>query len=89
MGKKMKDFIIVTEDGVMGAGIKDSNVVLAMLLHAYLQVWNNDVFEIDILETGKKIVDLMEHAEQSDEEELDLEQLLKMLFGEDDDDGET
>ena len=85
MGKKPKNFIIVTDDGVMGAGIKDPEVILATLLHAYLQVWNNDIFEIDIVKTGEKIVDMME-AERRDDDEPDLEQLLKMLF-EDDDNG--
>lgn len=86
MGKKMKDFIIVTDDGVIGAGIKEPEVILAMLLHAYLQVWNNDIYEIDIVETGKKIVDMMED-ERHDDDEPDLEHLLKMLFEEDEDNG--
>lgn len=84
--KEKKQYLIVSEKGVIGSGIKNPDDVLAMLLFGYLSVWNEDKFKIDIFEAGKKIVDLMMNLGQDDEP--DLEDLLEMLF-EEEDDGET
>lgn len=84
--KEKKQYLIVSEKGVIGSGIKNPDDVLAMLLFGYLNVWNEDKFKIDIFEAGKKIVDLMMSLGQDDEP--DLEDLLEMLF-EEEDDGET
>ena len=82
--KQKKQYLIVSEKGVIGSGIKNPDDVLAMLLFGYLSVWNEDKFKIDIFEAGKKIVDLMMSLEQDDEP--DLEDLLEMLFEEDNED---
>lgn len=82
--KEKKQYLIVSEKGVIGSGIKNPDDVLAMLLFGYLSVWNEDKFKIDICEAGKKIVDLMMSLEQDDEP--DLEDLLEMLFEEDNED---
>ena len=82
--KEKKQYLIVSEKGVIGSGIKNPDDVLAMLLFGYLSVWNEDKFKIDIFEAGKKIVDLMMSLEQDDEP--DLEDLLEMLFEEDNED---
>ena len=82
--KEKKQYLIVSEKGVIGSGIKNPDDVLAMLLFGYLSVWNEDKFKIDIFEAGKKIVDLMMSLGQDDEP--DLEDLLEMLFEEDNED---
>jgi len=90
MKEKMKDkkFILITDKGLVGNGKLDTNEVLAKLLYAYLSVWNDEMYEIDINEAGAKIVDLMESVRKGDR---DLDDLLEYLLSDDDgdDDGEA
>ena len=79
-----KDFLIVTEKGIIGSGVSDANMVLSMLLHAYLNVWNKEIGEIDILESAKKIIDMLGKPEPEPEKEPDLYDLIDMILkGED------
>ena len=90
--KKFKDFIIVTEKGVM-SGEKDPSKILAMLMYAYLNVWNNDIGEIDVMKAGSKIVELLDEMMNEDDDEDEGEELtfldvLNRLLV-DDEDGEA
>ena len=77
-----KKYLIVSEEGTIGVGIGDPDNVLALLLHAYLSVWNKEKFNIDVVKVGEKIIDMMEDFRQ-DDSDIDLKDLLEILFGED------
>lgn len=79
MGKK---YLIVSEESTIGVGTENPDDVLALLLNAYLSVWNKEKFNIDVVKVGEKIIDMMEDFRQ-DDSDIDLKDLLEILFGED------
>lgn len=79
MGKK---YLIVSEEDTIGVGTGNPDEVLALLLNAYLSVWNKEKFNIDVVKVGEKIIDMMEDFRQ-DDSDIDLKDLLEILFGED------
>lgn len=77
-----KEYLIVSEEGTIGVGTENPDDVLALLLTAYLSVWNKEKFNIDVVKVGEKIIDMMEDFRQ-DDSDIDLNDLLEILFGED------
>ena len=77
-----KQYLIVSNDAVIGTGNKDPDDVLARLLYAYLSVWDKEKFNIDMNKAGDRIIDMMEDFRQ-DDSDIDLNDLLEILFGED------
>ena len=77
-----KEYLIVSEEGTIGVGTENPDDVLALLLTAYLSVWNKEKFNIDVVKVGEKIIDMMEDFRQ-DDSDIDLKDLLEILFGED------
>lgn len=77
-----KKYLIVSEEGTIGVGTGNPDDVLALLLHAYLSVWSKEKFNIDVVKVGEKIIDMMEDFRQ-DDSDIDLKDLLEILFGED------
>ena len=81
-----KKYLIVSEEGTIGVGIGNPDDVLALLLHAYLSVWNKEKFNIDVVKAGEKIIDMMMDFEQDDD--TMLVDIFDIFFKEDrDDDG--
>lgn len=88
-----KKFLILTDKGLIGVGRKDPKEIVATLLIALLNVWNDSINKIDTEEAGIKVIDLLGQlsAHGNDEEEefgSDFLKALSYLFG-DDDDGKT
>ena len=54
-----KDFIIVTDKGLIAPKAKEPTEVMAQLMYAYLELWNDEMFEIDVVDAAEKIVDLL------------------------------
>ena len=77
-----KKYLIVSEEGTIGVGTENPDDVLALLLNAYLSVWDKEKFNIDVVKVGEKIIDMMEDFKQ-DDSDIDLKDLLEILFGED------
>lgn len=77
-----KKYLIVSEEGTIGVGTGNPDDVLALLLNAYLSVWSEEKFNIDVVKVGEKIIDMMEDFRQ-DDSDIDLKDLLEILFGED------
>ena len=69
MEKKNENVIMVTDKGIIGT-TKDTSMIIAMLMYAFLNVWDDNVFKIDIEEAGMKIVDLLNsmHKEEGDDD---------------------
>lgn len=78
MLKDSETVVIVTDNGCM-ATTNNENELLAMLMYAYLRVWSDTKFEVNIVETADKIVDMMGEMRVSNKEE-DLAKLLSKLF---------
>lgn len=81
MGKK---YLIVSDEGTIGVGTGNPDDVLALLLTAYLSVWNKEIFNIDVVEVGEKIIDMMMDFEQDDD--TMLVDIFDIFFKEDRDD---
>ena len=79
-----KKYLIVSEEGAIGFGTENPNDVLALLLTAYLSVWNKEIFNIDVVEVGEKIIDMMMDFEQDDD--TMLVDIFDIFFKEDRDD---
>jgi len=77
-----KKYLIVSEEDTIVVGTENPDDVLALLLNAYLNVWNKEKFNIDVAKVGEKIIDMMEDFRQ-DDSDIDLNDLLEILFGED------
>ena len=77
-----KQYLIVSNVAVIETGNKDPDDVLARLLYAYLSVWDKEKFNIDMNKAGDRIIDMMEDFRQ-DDSDIDLNDLLEILFGED------
>ena len=84
-------FVIVTENGVAGSKGMKPDEVIAHLLYGFLRVWDDTTFSIDVVEAGKRILEVLEEMREEEEEEEDypLTALLLKLFAEEDKDGET
>lgn len=76
--KEKEKMLLVTEQGIVGSKLTASEV-MSMLLYAYLNVWNDEIFEIDIVEAAKKIIDLMETLRE-EEDKTPLYDLFSLLF---------
>ena len=76
--KEKEKMLLVTEQGIVGSKLTASEV-MSMLLYAYLNVWNDEMFEIDTLEAAKKIIDLMETL-RKEEDKMSLYDLFSLLF---------
>ena len=76
--KEKEKMLLVTEQGIVGSKLTASEV-MSMLLYAYLNVWNDEMFEIDTLEAAKKIIDLMETL-RKEEDKMPLYDLFSLLF---------
>ena len=81
MGKK---YLIVSEEGTIEVGTGNPDDVLALLLTAYLSVWNKEKFNIDVVKVGEKIIDMMMDFEQDDD--TMLVDIFDIFFKEDRDD---
>lgn len=79
-----KKYLIVSEEGTIGVGTGNSDDVLALLLNAYLSVWNKEKFNIDVVKVGEKIIDMMMDFEQDDD--TMLVNIFDIFFKEDRDD---
>lgn len=81
MGKK---YLIVSEEDTIVVGTENPDDVLALLLNAYLNVWNKEKFNIDVAKVGEKIIDMMMDFEQDDD--TMLVDIFDIFFKEDRDD---
>lgn len=70
--------VIVTDNGCM-ATTNNENELLAMLMYAYLKVWCDTKFEVNIVETANRIMDVLGEMRVSNKEE-DLAIILSKLF---------
>ena len=91
-----KKCLILTDKGLIGIGKKDPKEIIATLLIALLNVWNDSMRKIDIDEAAEKVIDVLEKLDEpGDEEEGFGEDFLKALSylfgndGEDKKDGKT
>ena len=87
MGKTEKEFVLVTDRGVMADKNMDADDVLAKLLYAFLQLWNDELCEIDIGEAADRILEVMGECEEDDGDD-DAEAILRYLFGDDEEDAD-
>ena len=78
MLKDCETVAIVTESGCV-ATTKNENELLAMLMYAYLRVWCDTKFEVNIVETAERIMDVLGEMRVSTKEE-DLAKFLSKLF---------
>ena len=82
MGKSEKEFVLVTDRGVMADKNMDVDDVLAKLLYAFLQLWNDELSKIDIDKAADRILEVMGECEEDDDDD-DVEEILRYLFGDD------
>ena len=89
---KYENMVLITEKGVI-SGSKNPADVLARILFAYLSIWNDEIFEIDMEKAADKIVGAMKSLRKNKDGELEgqmsFEDILDMLFAGDDEDGKT
>jgi len=79
MKKEMNKFVLISEKGIMGSKGMETVEVMAMIVDAFLQIWNEEVFEIDMEKGVKSIIEAMEKSmtgedpedEEDDEEDED------------------
>lgn len=76
-----RKFIVLTDKGIASQGYKNEEIV-AMLMEAMLEAWNDTKGHVNIVEAGKRIIDLLM---EMDEEEDDIYAVLDRLIGDDDD----
>ena len=73
MKKEMKKFVLISEKGIMGSKGMEPVEVMAMIVDAFLQMWNEEVFEIDMEKGVTSIIEAMEKsmigAEPDDDED--------------------
>lgn len=87
---KNNDFVLVTNRGVMGQKGMSAEAVLAKLLYGFLKVWNDEIYQVDIGEATAQIISTLSKLHEDRKEKDDgLDALINLLFGEDDDGGET
>lgn len=79
-----KKYLIVGEEDMIGVGTRNPDDILALLLNAYLSVWNKEKFNIDVVKVGEKIIDMMMDSEQDDD--TMLVDIFDIFFKEDKDD---
>lgn len=82
-----KKFLLITEKGLIGTKDLDTNEALAMLLHAYLDLWDDRKFNIDVLSAAEAIVDMLPKYASGNMDNIlsDLDDLLKAIFDDNDD----
>lgn len=82
----LKEFVLITDKGIVAEKQMDRDSILAKMLYGFLQFWNDQLYKIDINETADRILEVMEEEEMDDGEEAysDAEEILRYLFGEDD-----
>lgn len=80
-----KKFLLITEKGLIGTKDLDTNEALAMLLHAYLDLWDDRKFNIDVLSAAEAIIDMLpKYASGNNNDFLnDLNELLRALYDDD------
>lgn len=92
---KNNDFVLVTNRGVMGQKGMSAEAVLAKLLYGFLKVWNDEIYQVDIGEATAQIISTLRKLHEDRKEKVEtpyddgLDGLINLLFGEDDDGGET
>ena len=79
-----KKFILITERGLMSFQM-DYEETMAVLLTEFLELWNDQCDNIDVGEAGEKILNLLAGMNRQEDEE-DLDKIIRELFGEDNDD---
>lgn len=82
MGKTEKEFVLVTDRGVLAHKSMDADDVLSKLLYAFLQLWNDELFKIDIGEAADRILEVIGECEEDDGDD-DAEAILRYIFGDD------
>lgn len=89
----LKEFVLITDKGVVAEKQMDRDSILAKMLYGFLQFWNDQLYKINIDETADRILEVMEEEEMDDGEEvyIDAEEILRYLFSDDEDeaDGEA
>lgn len=75
-----KNFIIITDKGIVGSKGQGPTEILTRILLAFLEVWNREMFDIDVESAAKSILDMMVKMEEKEETEEDLYEILKKLF---------
>lgn len=75
-----KNFIIITDKGIVGSKGQGPTEILTRILLAFLEVWNREMFDIDVESAAKNILDMMVKMEEKEETEEDLYEILKKLF---------
>ena len=94
--KERKKYVIVSDEGIVGAKGMDFKEVMSMLMYAYLRIWNDEFGEIDTLDAAQRIIDTLDEitgpAEEDEELEAEaqeladsLDRIVARLFGKDDD----
>ena len=92
---KNNDFVLVTNRGVMGQKDMSAEAVLAKLLYGFLEVWNDEIFRVDIGEATAQILSTLSKLHEDRKEKVEtldddgFNALINLLFGEDDNGGET
>ena len=77
----MEKFLIESDKGVAGSKGMEVSEVLATLLHAFLAVWDNEKFSIDMEKAAEGVIDVMRDCEITEEDAEDkLNELIKKLF---------
>lgn len=89
--KKMKELILLTEDGIVASKGMNENDVLALLMYAFMKVWDREKFSIDFDKAQIEILKVLEKCEvkeEPDETKSFLDVLAEML-GLDEDEEES
>lgn len=67
-GMMDKEFILLTEKGILSKGI-DKSEIPAWLLFAFLDYWSTKEFNIDIDDASEKIIDMLYKMKKMKEED--------------------
>ncbi len=95
-----KKFIMISEKGLVASGTESKEEIMAMILYAFLDMWCETKYEVDINEATKAILKALydvSEEEEDDDADADADEgeyarksavdlAFEMLFGDDDDD---
>ena len=88
-GMMDKEFILLTEKGILSKGI-DKSEIPAWLLFAFLDYWSTKEFNIDINDASEKIIDMLYKMKKTKEEDgvKSFYNALMTMFNDEDEEAE-
>ena len=79
MKEKKKEFIVIGENGMFAGGISDPSKVMAMLMLAYLEVWNKEVFPIKDYNKASEVLMNAMSSLKEEESEFDPDDVDRLI----------